>query len=66
MGQNDKLEFIIMLLIENRALGDNGDFLCFLKEHYDIKSFNKRYTQLLDEYMNQYALNKTEKSEENL
>ena len=58
------LEFMIMLLIENRVLKSNGsDFYDYLKERFNLKPFNKRYSELLDEFMNQYALNKTEKSE---
>ena len=57
-------EFIVMLLIENRALkNDNGKFLDFLEERYNLKPFNKRYTELLDEFMNQYALKNAEKSD---
>ena len=66
MGANDRQEFIIMLLIENRSLLPNDDeiFFNYLKEHYDLDKFNERYMELLDEFMKPYALNKTEKSEE--
>ena len=37
-----------------------------LKKHYDIDKFNKRYMELLDDFMKPYALNNTEKSEINL
>jgi len=64
MTSEEMQEFIIMLLVENRALkNDSEKFLNFLEKHYDLKSFNKRYIKLLDKFMNQYALNKTEKSE---
>jgi len=65
MGNRENEEFIIMLLIENRALlqSDREDFLDYLKEHYNLEKFNERYTQLLDKFMNDYALNKTEKSD---
>ena len=68
MGANDKQEFIIMLLIENRSYcsKDEGIFYDYLKEHYDLNKFNDRYRELLDKFLNDYALNKTEKSEENL
>lgn len=68
MGSNDRQEFIIMLLIENRSYcsNDNGAFYEYLKEHYDLSKFNERYRELLDNFMKPYALNKTEKSEENL
>ena len=65
MGSREKEECIIMLLIENRALlqNDREQFLDFLKERYDLNKFNERYKELLDNFMNDYALNKTEKSE---
>ena len=66
MGANDRQEFIIMLLLENRSYcsNDEGAFYEYLKEHYDIDKFSKRYMELLDDFMKPYALNKTEKSEE--
>ena len=65
MGANDRQEFIIMLLIENRSycFDDKIAFYEHLKKHYDIDKFNERYMELLDEFMKPYALNKTEKSE---
>jgi len=65
MGANDRQEFIIMLLIENRSYysDDGGTFYNFLKDNYDLNKFNKRYMELLDEFMKPYALNNTEKSE---
>lgn len=66
MGANDRQEFIIMLLLENRSYcsNDKGAFYEYLKEHYDIDKFSKRYMELLDKFMKPYALNNTEKSEE--
>ena len=55
-------EFISMLLIENKCYKDN-DFYKFIKNNYNIKKFNNRYKELLDSFLNQYALNKTEKSD---
>ena len=68
MGANDRQEFIIMLLIENRSYcsKDGGVFYDYLKEHYDLNKFNERYMELLDDFMKPYALNKTEKSGKNL
>ena len=65
MGANDKQEFIIMLLIENRSYysDDERTFYNFLKDNYDLNKFNERYMELLDEFMKPYALNNTEKSE---
>ena len=65
MGANDRQEFIIMLLIENRSFQqDEKRFYDYLKEHYDLDKFNERYMELLDKFMKPYALNNTEKSEE--
>lgn len=65
MGANDRQEFIIMLLIENRSYcsDDRGAFYNFLKDNYDLNKFNERYMELLDEFMKPYALNNAEKSE---
>ena len=65
MGANDRQEFIILLLLENNCF-NNLQFSDYLKDNYDIKKFNERYKELLDNFLNEYALNKTEKSEENL
>lgn len=68
MGSNDKQELIIMLLIENRVLSDSprDEFYEFLKKKYNLEAFNKRYMELLVKFLNEYALDNTEKSEENL
>ena len=58
-------EFIIMLLLENNCF-NNIRFSDYLKDNYNTKKFNERYKELLDNFLNEYALNKTEKSEENL
>ena len=65
MGSREKEEFIIMLLIENNCF-NNIKFSDYIKKHYNIDKFNNRYMELLDNFLNEYALNKTEKSEENL
>ena len=65
MGSREKEEFIIMLLIENNCF-NNIKFSDYIKKHYNIDKFNNRYMELLDNFFNEYALNKTEKSEENL
>ncbi len=66
MNSEEKQEFTIMLLIENRSYtsSDGGSFYDFIKEHYNLEKFNERYMELLDKFMKPYALNKTEKSEE--
>ena len=65
MTNERRTEFTVMLLLERRCL-ENSDFYDYIKEHYNIKAFNSRYMELLDDFLNNYALNKTEKSEENL
>ena len=58
------LEFIVMLLIENRCIiDDNGIFIDFVEKNHNIEAFNNRYKELLDEFLKPYALNKTEKSD---
>ena len=65
MGSREKEEFIVMLLIENNCF-NNIKFADYIKEHYNIDKFNNRYMKLLDNFLNEYALNKTEKSDENV
>ena len=65
MSSREKEEFIIMLLIENNCF-NNIKFSDYIKEHYDVDKFNNIYMELLDSFLNEYALNKTEKSEENI
>lgn len=62
MDSREKEEFIILLLLENNAY-NNIQFSDYLKDKYDISKFNKRYMELLDDFLKEYALNKTEKSE---
>jgi len=65
MGSKEKEEFIVMLLLENNCF-NNISFADYIKDNYDLKKFNKRYKELLDDFLNEYALNKAEKSEINL
>lgn len=55
-------EFTIMLFLEQLVL-NNRDFNDYLHDYYNVDKFNIRYRELLDEFLNDYALNKTEKSE---
>lgn len=55
-------EFITMLLIENNCFNDLN-FNDYLKNNYNLNKFNKRYIELLDDFLKDYALNKTEKSD---
>ena len=63
MSLEELLEFNTMLLVESKCLG-HEDFYNYVDEHCDINNrFNVRYQELLDKFLNKYALNKTEKSE---
>lgn len=62
MNVAEYIEFITMLLIENNSF-NNIKFADYVKKYYDINKFNSRYMELLDKFLNKYALNKPEKSE---
>lgn len=62
MNSEEKDEFIIMLLIE-RLSYKNDEFYEHFNRNYDQEKFNKRYRELLDKFLNPYALIKTEKSD---
>ena len=67
MKENELLEFVILLLIENRSLRGyslkEDKFNEYIDRCSNINKINKRYKQLLDKFLNNYALNKTEKSD---
>ena len=42
------------------------EYRYYLENNYDVDKLQERYLALGKEYLQQYALNKTEKSEENL
>lgn len=67
MKENELLEFVILLLIENRSLRGyslkEDKFNEYIDRCSNINKINKRYKQLLDKFLNDYALNKTEKSD---
>ena len=65
MNVAEYIEFISMLLIENNCY-NNIKFADYVKKYYDVNKFNNRYMELLDKFLNKYALNKPEKSEENI
>ena len=65
MGANDKQELIILLLLETR-FHDRDDYHEMFKKEYNCDKINERFNELLDKFLNEYALNNTEKSEENL
>lgn len=56
-----KLEFLLMLLLERKSYEEEL-FNDFLHKKYDLKAFNDRYMELLDEYLNKYAIDTIEKS----
>lgn len=58
-------EFITMLLLEKKCLEDTSFYDYFIS-HTNKENFNKRYKELLDNFLNKYALTKTEKSEEHI
>ncbi len=62
MNTNDLVEFIAMLLIEKKAKEDDKFYDYFIINS-NKESFNKRYDELLDNFLNLYAINKTEKSD---
>ena len=61
MGSNERQEFIIMLLIEKKTEEDQK-FYDWLYDNFNIEAFNERYKELLDDFLNRYALDTTEKS----
>lgn len=65
MGSREKEEFIILLLLENNCF-NNIRFSDYIENKYNSDRINKRYRELLDDFLNEYALNKTEKSDENI
>ena len=62
MGSRDREEFIILLLLENNCF-NNTRFSHYVEDKYDTKEINKRYKELLDEFLKPYALDTTEKSD---
>jgi hypothetical protein len=62
METTEETEFIVLLLIENNCY-NNIMFSDYIDKHYDTKKINERYRELLDKFLNKYALNKAEKSD---
>lgn len=57
----------LLLLQEILYVYDVNEFYKeFLDDNYDVEKINSRYLELGKEFLNDYALNNTEKSEENL
>lgn len=62
MKESELLEFVTMLLIESKC-NKEDKFYNYIERNTNVKVFNKRYRKLLDKFLNDYALNKTEKSD---
>lgn len=65
MSSSEREEFTILLLLENNCY-NNMRFANYIEDNYNLDKFNKRYKELLDKFFNDYALNKTEKSDKNV
>lgn len=56
------LELLVFLNIES-VTEINPNLDNWLSENYDTQKINRRYLTLINEFLTDYALNKTEKSE---
>ena len=63
MGIYDQQELIILLLLEAR-FHDREDYYEMFRKKYNCDKIDDRFNELLDKFLNKYALNNTEKSEE--
>ena len=52
-------ELTIFLLLEEKSVSIQE----YIENNYDVSKINKRYKELLDDFLNEYALNTTEKSD---
>lgn len=62
MDNIKRLNLIILHLIKNDYI-TNDQFQEHLEKYYNIERLNNDYLSLLDEFLNEYALSKAEKSE---
>lgn len=62
MTVEEYLEFLTMLLVENKCLKQE-EFLDYVGKKCSINKFNDRYDDLLDKFLNQYVVTKAEKSD---
>ena len=62
MDNIKRLNLIILHLIKNDYI-TNNQFQEYLEKYYNIERLNNDYLSLLDEFLNEYALSKAEKSE---
>jgi len=65
MNTNKMLELLILAKVLN-DYNDDSIYADHLDKNYDMQKLGDRYYELGKEFLNEYALNKTEKSEENL
>jgi hypothetical protein len=62
----EKLLELIVLKDLLRDYTKDKEYANFLDEEYNVQKMENRFLELGKEFLNEYALNKTEKSEENL
>ena len=62
----EKLLELIVLKDLLRDYNKDKEYANFLDEEYNVQKMENRFLELGEEFLNEYALNKTEKSEENI
>ena len=62
----EKLLELIVLKDLLRDYAKDKEYANFLDEEYDVQKMENRFLELGKEFLNEYALNKTEKSEKNI
>ena len=60
----EKMLELILLQEIFYSFNNDMEYNEFLSKNYDLEKINNRYLELGKEFLNEYALNKTEKSEE--
>ena len=58
-----KLTILQLIKLEYNFSPKHSGFADWLEEHFDLEKLDDDYIPLLDRFLNEYALNKTEKSE---
>ena len=62
----EKLLELIVLKDVLRDYAKDKKYADFLDEEYDVQKMENRFLELGKEFLNEYALNKAEKSEKNI
>jgi len=62
MTKERMLELLILIRICDDYWKDDN-YATYLDKHYDMQKLGDRYDELGKEFLNDYALNKTEKSD---